>query len=328
MGVPQRLVEVDRDAVDGLDQLLEAEEVDLDVVVDGDAEVLRDGGDQGLAPGGEGGVDLRLAPVGDGDPEVAGEGQQLGLGLVGVDPQDHDRVGEDALVVAGGGVVLVEAGGAVRADQQVVLRLAGVLGGGHRGRRYRDRGAGSAPACRWRSRGRRPGPRVAMTMARLKVMSRRWGHVRRGRLPPFPEPSGEATDARRPSSVGQHRHAEPGRAPEQHGPADGVVAEALVDVVEDLVQGRPAVAVEGERELDAPRSSRLPTATPTRVSPPRSSIRGWASARRPRTVARIGRRVGGGPRQRVGAGGPGEVVEAEAEGHGAADAVGLAHPAG
>jgi len=128
LGVPQLLVEVHGDAVDGLHQFLEAPEVHLHVVVDRDAEVLLDGGDQRVPTGGQRGVYLGLAPVGDGHPEVAREGQELGLGLVGVDPQDHDRVGEDALVDTDGGVVRIEPLGAVGADQQVVLGLAGVDG--------------------------------------------------------------------------------------------------------------------------------------------------------------------------------------------------------
>ena len=123
--VPHRPIEEERHAVDGPHQLLEAEEVDLDVVVDGDVEGLLDRPDQRLlAAGGEGGVDLALARPGDLHEQVAGEAQQLGLGRVGVDPQQHDRVRQDPqpLTPVGDRVVRVEAVGAVGPDQQVVLR--------------------------------------------------------------------------------------------------------------------------------------------------------------------------------------------------------------
>ena len=123
-GVPHGRVEEERHAVDGPHQLLEAEEVDLEVVVDRHAEGLLDRADQRLLPAGrEGRVDLALARAGDVDVEVAGEAQQLGLGRVGVDPQQHDRVRQDPEVLApvGDRVVRVQAVGAVGADQQVVL---------------------------------------------------------------------------------------------------------------------------------------------------------------------------------------------------------------
>ncbi len=121
-------VEPHRHAADGIDELLEALEVDLDVVVDRDVEVVLDGVDQRLHAVRMGGVDaLRLAGAGDRDVQVAREGEHVGLLLLRVDPQHHDRVGALASGVAqevpGVGVGRVDALAAVRAHQQEVGRF-------------------------------------------------------------------------------------------------------------------------------------------------------------------------------------------------------------
>ena len=126
-----RVLEGDLHAPDGVDQVLERAEVDLDVVVDGELEVLLDGLHQeaGVVLV-EGRVDARLAvrrP--DAHPQVSGEGEDGGLRLVGVDPQDHDRVRPVTDVVAlgeegaGVGRTGIDAVAAVRADDEEVLGL-------------------------------------------------------------------------------------------------------------------------------------------------------------------------------------------------------------
>ena len=66
---------------------------------------------------------LRLWPgAGDGDPQVARQGEQLGTPLLRVDPQDHDRVGLARTGTPDAHrVVRVEALGALDADDQIVL---------------------------------------------------------------------------------------------------------------------------------------------------------------------------------------------------------------
>ncbi len=129
--VAGRVGEGDLDPAEGVDQVLERAEVDLDVVVDRDVEVQLDGLHQ---PAGialvEGRVDPALAVRGaDLHPQVAGEREDGGLRLVRVDPQQHDRVGAIADVVAlgeegaGVGRARIDAGPAVRADEEVVLGL-------------------------------------------------------------------------------------------------------------------------------------------------------------------------------------------------------------
>ena len=133
-----RLVEVDGHPADRVDELLERREVDLHVVVDRDAEVLLDRLDEALRGGRpvalERLVDAALrVRAGDGDPQVARERQQPGGRVLRVEPQHHDRVGAgpgDGAATPGHGVIGVEAGVVVRADEQVVHRRPGrtVLG--------------------------------------------------------------------------------------------------------------------------------------------------------------------------------------------------------
>ena len=89
------------------------DEVDLDVVVDRDVEVVLDRVDQRLRAVGVRGVDAGgVAGAGDREVEVAWEGEEVGLLLLRVDAQHHDRVGALAAGVAeeaaGVGVVRVE----------------------------------------------------------------------------------------------------------------------------------------------------------------------------------------------------------------------------
>ena len=58
IGVEDRFGEVHLDPAQGVDHALEAVEVELDVVVDGNPEILLDGADQLLGPFGQGGIDL------------------------------------------------------------------------------------------------------------------------------------------------------------------------------------------------------------------------------------------------------------------------------
>ena len=68
-----------------------------------------------------------VAGAGDREVQVAWEGEEVGLLLLGVDPQHHDRVGAIAPCVAeeaaGVGVVRVDALAAVGADEEVVGRV-------------------------------------------------------------------------------------------------------------------------------------------------------------------------------------------------------------
>ena len=130
MLVPHGGVEPHGDAADRLDQPLEAAEVDLDVVVDGNAQRLLDGVDQGLATVGVGRVDPVLrARAGDGQPEVPGDRQQLDPLGVGLDPGHEDRVGalpaRLGAVEEGAGVgrIVVEVLAGVGPDEQEVLGL-------------------------------------------------------------------------------------------------------------------------------------------------------------------------------------------------------------
>ena len=133
MPVPHGRVEPHGHAADGVDQLLEADEVDLHVVVDRDVEVVLDGVDERLGAVGVRGVDARgLAGAGDREVEVAREREDVGLLRLGIDPQHHDRVGAVAAGVAeeaaGVGVGGVDALAAVGAHQQVVGGLAAAGG--------------------------------------------------------------------------------------------------------------------------------------------------------------------------------------------------------
>ena len=91
--VARRCGEVDRDGAERVDDLAERVEVDLDVVVDGNVEVVRQRVDHALWSVVEGGVDLRLAPTRDVDPEVAGERHEEGATGIGIRVEHHDGVG-------------------------------------------------------------------------------------------------------------------------------------------------------------------------------------------------------------------------------------------
>ena len=128
--VPHGGVEPHGDTADGLDQALEPAEVDLDVVVDGNAQRLLDGVDQGLTAVGVGRVDAVLrARAGDGQPEVTGDRQELDPLGVGLDPGHEDGVGalpaRLGAVEEGAGVggIVVEVLAGVGADEQEVLGL-------------------------------------------------------------------------------------------------------------------------------------------------------------------------------------------------------------
>ena len=112
------------------DHLLEPGEVDLHVVVHGDAQELLDGVGQHLLALGVRGVDaLRAVLAGDRDPQVAGQRQHGRRLLRRVDPDDQDRVGPPTgrLTVEEGPGVGVLAGDvlpAVRPHDQEVRGLA------------------------------------------------------------------------------------------------------------------------------------------------------------------------------------------------------------
>ena len=118
----------DRDPADGVDDVHEATEPDLDVVVDVDAGVLLDGPDQQLrAAEREGRVDLGRAVAGDRHQRVAGDrhGQRRAAPRV----HQHDGVGALAGGVAGVELLALFGGEAlarVAADEEVVgARLVG-----------------------------------------------------------------------------------------------------------------------------------------------------------------------------------------------------------
>ena len=121
-----RVVEVDRHAVDGGHQRLEALEVDHRVVVDRDVEVLLDGLDETFGTtDGERGVDAALTATGDVDPEISWQRQQRGRLRLGVDPQDHDGVGVEGLAPTPEHRIAVgQAHAVVDADEQDVLHIA------------------------------------------------------------------------------------------------------------------------------------------------------------------------------------------------------------
>ena len=124
-------LEVQGDPVDRRDHLLEPREVDLHVVVHGDAQELLDGVRQHLLPLGVGGVDaLRAVLTGDRHPQVPGQRQHGRRLLRGVDPDDQDRVGPPTgrLSVeegAGVGVLPGDVLPAVRSHDQEVRGLTG-----------------------------------------------------------------------------------------------------------------------------------------------------------------------------------------------------------
>src|SRR5262245_4049855 len=128
--VLHRLVRADLDATDRVDDVDEAAESDLDVVVDPDAGRLLERLDQQLGSAiREGRVDLGLAVAGDVDDGVPRDRQQQRLTVAHV--QQHDRVGALTardLLAAGPEVLallLRQTRAAVRADHEV--RRAGLV---------------------------------------------------------------------------------------------------------------------------------------------------------------------------------------------------------
>ena len=127
VGVLGHVRDADLDAADLVDHRREPGEVDLDVVVDRDAQRLGHGLRQPLRALVVGGVDLgRAIGAGDVDPQVARQAQQR-RPAVAFAAQDHDRVaaGADGVIgVADGpgvGIVGVDAFARVGADEEVVL---------------------------------------------------------------------------------------------------------------------------------------------------------------------------------------------------------------
>ena len=133
VAIAHRRLERQRHAAHRVDDAREAAEVDLDVVVDRDAEVVADRVDQALRTVvvGVGGVDpLVLARARDLDPQVAGERHEVDRVVGGVDPRDHDRVAatpsrfgvvaEERVVVL---VALLDHLARVGTDDEVVLGL-------------------------------------------------------------------------------------------------------------------------------------------------------------------------------------------------------------
>jgi len=147
VGVTDGRGEVDRHALQHLDEVPESLEVDLDVVLDGDAEVRLDRLDEigGAIGTSDGGVDLRLAARRlDRHVAVTGDRQQRRGLRPGVDPEDHDHIGEALTLEAavadrvGGG----ETVGVVGPDEEDVLGLVlrHLRGEGQPDRHHRDVG--------------------------------------------------------------------------------------------------------------------------------------------------------------------------------------------
>ena len=130
-GVPGRRGHVDTDSAHGVDDALEAHEVDGDVVVDPDAEVVLDGVDQALRPGlgaVEGGVDaIGAAGPGDRDVQVTRDGEDGRLPTLVVGVEDHDRVAALTRHEVLAGLLRLlsgDVGSAVRADEQHVENVS------------------------------------------------------------------------------------------------------------------------------------------------------------------------------------------------------------
>ena len=122
------VLHADRHAPDGVDDRLEALEVDLHVVVDGDAERALDGADQDVGAELIGGVDaLFVLAVSDFDPQVARNGHERNLTGRRLAMQHHHRVAAPTTDVGGVtdvgvvGVVRVGALARIGADEEVVL---------------------------------------------------------------------------------------------------------------------------------------------------------------------------------------------------------------
>ena len=129
--VASRVRKPDRNPAENVDDLAEAQEVDLHVVVDRHFESGAHRFDQQLgAADPQRGRDLVIGRAGYRNPQVPGHRQHPGRSRHGVQPQQHDGVGQaPALLVHGAAdrhrIAGIEAAGAVGADQQEVHRLPG-----------------------------------------------------------------------------------------------------------------------------------------------------------------------------------------------------------
>src|SRR5207302_750840 len=127
--------EPDVHAPQGVGDGSEAVEVDLDVVVDGQAREVVDRLHYGRDALVVEAVDLLEPPAGRGYPQVPREGEGHRLGGCGVDMEQDDAVGALAAVAVGvGGVVVlqvlgIEHGPGVRAENQHVHWRLGLLRG-------------------------------------------------------------------------------------------------------------------------------------------------------------------------------------------------------
>ena len=131
--VAGRVGEVHLHPVDHVDELLEAGEVDLDVVVDRDAQVALDRVDELAGSAAlDGAVEALGAPARQRHPQVAWQREQRCPLGAGVEPQDHHRVRAQPADVpppGAGGVVRRQVGGAVDADEQEVAGLVAAASG-------------------------------------------------------------------------------------------------------------------------------------------------------------------------------------------------------
>jgi len=106
------LGDCDGDAADAIDQGGELIEVEAQIITQGEGEIVRDGahGMRGTAAGqggfGEemGGVDAVLSELRDGDPQIAGDGEELNRGQEGIDGEDLDGVTAPSLAGIRGAV--------------------------------------------------------------------------------------------------------------------------------------------------------------------------------------------------------------------------------
>src|SRR5690606_15810536 len=146
VAVSDRLVEVEVDAAEGVDDVDEAGEVHLDVVLDRDAGQLGDrldeavgAADAALLPHGVGAVDLADPALAVLDAQVPREAQHRGVVTPRAELEQHDRVGQPRAVVLGAEraeLLLGEALAAVVADDEDVHDLLDLvdldllLGGG------------------------------------------------------------------------------------------------------------------------------------------------------------------------------------------------------
>jgi hypothetical protein len=128
VGVVHGERQADVDSAERVDDLDEAQEVDLDVVVDGQAGRRRDGRHHQLrAAQAEGRVDLVHAVAGNADPGIAGQADDLDVTVIGRDVNQHERVGVRADVMADMQLALLQGsqpGPLVDAGHQDVQRPA------------------------------------------------------------------------------------------------------------------------------------------------------------------------------------------------------------